>query len=296
MLNEVQQALFVDRHSRASGLTQSTTLTDVPLKRYIDTRNYVSSLSILREDEVIDPAALAGYGVAQNLRLYQGLLHDRGYLDYSGILKEALEALEHNDGLRDHLKARIQHVIVDEYQDVNPVQEAVVRCSAAAPGGDVCVVGDDDQTLYQWRGSDVDNILTFAKRYSPVSQVQLEENFRSSDGVVSVARDSIEPTGETAPEGNEAPHEAQDYEEGDMVALSFQTPCRRKRLTSQRCVPRPRGLSVRTGAGERRGFPGRTWRCCLGDAEGWRRRPQTHWQRPVCPTSSREHGQPLRQA
>ena len=128
VLNEIQQALFVDRHSRASGLTQSTTLNDIPLRRYVDTRNYVSSLSILREDEVIDPPALEGCSVAENLGLYQDLLHQRGYLDYSGILKEALEALEHNDGLRDRLKARIQHVIVDEYQDVNPVQEAVVRC------------------------------------------------------------------------------------------------------------------------------------------------------------------------
>jgi DNA helicase-2/ATP-dependent DNA helicase PcrA len=248
VLNEVQQALFVDRHSRASGLTQSTTLTDVPLKRYVDTQNYVSSLSILREDEVIDPAALAGCSVAQNLGLYQGLLHDRGYLDYSGILKEALEALEHNDGLRDHLKARIQHVIVDEYQDVNPVQEAVVRCLQQL-GADVCVVGDDDQTLYQWRGSDVDNILTFAKRYSPVSLVQLEENFRSSDGVVSVARDSIDQLVKRLPKEMKAT-EAQDYEEGDIVALSFQTPQEEATYIAEMCRAL-RGLPVRTGAGER---------------------------------------------
>jgi DNA helicase II / ATP-dependent DNA helicase PcrA len=175
VLNEVQQALFVDRYSRLSGLTQSYTLDGHQLKRFVDTRNYVAALSILREDVVIDSSKLAGCSVAENLGLYENLLHDKGYLDYSEILKEAVAALEQNTGLRERLKARIRHVIVDEYQDVNPVQEAVVT-TLHALGASVCVVGDDDQTLYQWRGSDVDNILNFDARYAGVTQVQLEEN------------------------------------------------------------------------------------------------------------------------
>jgi DNA helicase-2/ATP-dependent DNA helicase PcrA len=81
-------------------------------------------------------------------------------------------------------------VIVDEYQDVNPVQESIVA-TLRDLGASICVVGDDDQTLYQWRGSDVANILTFENRYADVAQVQLEENFRSSEGVVSLAREFI---------------------------------------------------------------------------------------------------------
>lgn len=178
VLNEVQLSLFVDRHSKVSGLTQSTTLNSVPLKRYVDTRNYIAALSILREDEVTDSKLLADNSVAGNRGAYEQLLHARGYLDYSGILAEAVKEMRGNDALRQRLAARVRHVIVDEYQDVNPIQESVVE-ELHTLGAGVCVVGDDDQTIYQWRGSDVQNILGFEDRYRPVTPVRLEENFRS---------------------------------------------------------------------------------------------------------------------
>jgi DNA helicase-2/ATP-dependent DNA helicase PcrA len=124
VLNEVQLSLFVDRHSKASGLTQSTTLQGVALKRYIDTRNYISALGILREDVVSAPELLIGNTVASNRVKYEQLLHGKGYLDYSAILAKAVEELRGNDPLRQRLATRVRHVIVDEYQDVNPVQEA----------------------------------------------------------------------------------------------------------------------------------------------------------------------------
>jgi len=163
VLNEVQQTLFVDRHSRASGLTQSTTLTGQMLRRYVDTATYISALSILREDKAIAPKALAGNSVVANLPTYEQLLDASGYLDYSGILKVAVEELQTNQDLRTSLAARVRCVIVDEYQDVNPVQELIVSLLRGL-GGSLCVVGDDDQTIYQWRGSDVEIILTFKDR------------------------------------------------------------------------------------------------------------------------------------
>lgn len=146
VLNEVQQILFVDRHSKASGLTQSTTTDGTALKRYTDTRHYVAALGILREDRTVKPEELAGNSVAAHLKTYEGLLHQRGYLDYSGILKEAVEELKSNKGLRERLGERIKHVIVDEYQDVNPVQEAVVE-ELQALGAGVCVVGEPTRCL-----------------------------------------------------------------------------------------------------------------------------------------------------
>jgi DNA helicase-2/ATP-dependent DNA helicase PcrA len=219
VLNEVQLTLFVDRHSSASGLTQSTTLTGVSLKRHTDTRNYIAALGILREDEVRDPQFLEGNSVAQNRALYEALLHDKGYLDYSGILSRAVFQLLHNDGLRQRLAARVRHVIVDEYQDVNPIQESMVR-ELHDLGADVCVVGDDDQTIYQWRGSDVQNILDFESRYSPVTPIRLEENFRSSEGIVAVARDFIRRVALRLPKEMRSTG-VQPYEEGDVVALPF---------------------------------------------------------------------------
>jgi DNA helicase-2/ATP-dependent DNA helicase PcrA len=73
--------------------------------------------------------------------------------------------------------SNIKYLIVDEYQDVNDLQEKLIA-SIANQGANVCVVGDDDQTIYQFRGSNANNMIGFSKRYKDVHQVKLEENFR----------------------------------------------------------------------------------------------------------------------
>jgi DNA helicase-2/ATP-dependent DNA helicase PcrA len=221
VLNEVQQGLFVDRNSSKSGLTTSTDLTGAPPKRYRDTAHYVAALSILREAER-DDARLNGCSLLAGLAAYEGLLEDKSYLDYSAILEEAVILLTNDQGVRARLAERVKYVIVDEYQDVNPVQEAIVW-SLHELGAGICVVGDDDQTIYQWRGSDVANILTFDRRYPGVEQITLEENFRSSEGIVETARAFIEQSGARLPKAMK-PTGAQAFEAGDIVALSFDDP------------------------------------------------------------------------
>lgn len=221
VLNEVQQGLFVDRHSKQSGLTTSTDLTGLPLRRYRDTERYIGALSILREAD-LDDANLAGCSILDGLETYRELLRDRSYLDYSSILEAAVDVLTNDPKLRERLSDRVKYVIVDEYQDVNPVQEAIVW-SLHEIGASICVVGDDDQTIYQWRGSDVENILTFDKRYPDVEQIPLEENFRSSDGIVETARAFIEQNAVRLKKAMK-PTGAQATEAGDIVALSFADP------------------------------------------------------------------------
>lgn len=221
VLNEVQQSLFVDRHSKRSGLTACTDLRGVPLTRYKDTKHYLTAMDILREAE-LDEGALSGCSLLAGLESYSTLLDERSYLDYSAILEGAVNVLTNDDGLRERLAERVRYVIVDEYQDVNPIQEAIVW-SLHELGAKLCVVGDDDQTVYQWRGSDVENILTFAGRYPDVEPVSLEENFRSSDGVVETARDFIAQNAKRLPKAMK-PTRAQPFEPGDMVALSFDSP------------------------------------------------------------------------
>ena len=221
VLNEVQQGLFVDRNSTKSALTTSTDLTGAPLRRYRDTNHYVNALSILREADR-DEAQLAGCSVFAGLETYQDLLDEKSYFDYSAILDEAVALLTNEDELRARLADRIKYVIVDEYQDVNPIQEAIVW-SLHKLGARICVVGDDDQTIYQWRGSDVDNILTFVERYPAVEQKPIEENFRSSDGIVETARPFIEQNALRLQKEMKKTG-AQLYETGDIVALSFATP------------------------------------------------------------------------
>lgn len=247
VLNEVQQALLVDRNSSKSGLTTSTDLNAVPLRRYRDTNHYVSALSILREAER-DDAALAGCSLLGGLNAYQALLDAKSYLDYSSILDEAVSLLTTNQGLRNRLRERVKYVIVDEYQDVNPVQEAIVW-SLHDIGPQICVVGDDDQTIYQWRGSDVQNIQEFRDRYPPVEQIPLEENFRSSDGIVETARAFIEQNPTRLPKAMK-PTGAQTYEAGDLVALSFVDPEAEARYIVEQ-IKTLRGVAFREDGKER---------------------------------------------
>ena len=221
VLNEVQQGLFVDRNSSKSGLTTSTDIAGTALKRYRDSPHYVTALSILREAER-DNAQLNGCSLLDGLEAYQTLLEDKSYLDYSSILEDAVTLLTNDEGVRARLADRVKYVIVDEYQDVNPVQEAIVW-SLHELGARICVVGDDDQTIYQWRGSDVENILTFDGRCPDVEQISLEENFRSSEGVVETARAFIEQNRARLTKAMK-PTGAQPYESGDIVALSFADP------------------------------------------------------------------------
>ncbi|WP_218005564.1 ATP-dependent helicase [Janibacter terrae] len=116
----------------------------------------------------------------------------------------------------------IRYVIVDEYQDVNPLQEALVQ-GLVQFGANLCVVGDDDQTIYQWRGSAVSNILTFDDRYDGVRQVTLADNFRSSKGIVELGHS----VALRIPEGERldkrmvaAGHQV--WERGDLLALEHE--------------------------------------------------------------------------
>ena len=144
VLNEVQQGLFVDRNSNKSALTTSTDLSGAALRRYRDTKHYVTALSILREAERVE-ALLTDCSVFAGLQTYQDLLDEKSYFDYSSILDKAVALLTNDDALRVRLADRIKYLIVDEYQDVNPIQEAIVW-SLHELGARICVVGDDDQT------------------------------------------------------------------------------------------------------------------------------------------------------
>src|SRR6476659_176125 len=122
------------------------------------------------------------------------LLRQNSYFDYTQIIRSAVDYLEgdpfeDDDFVRvqDHIERDIRYVVVDEYQDVNPLQERLVR-DLVRFGANLCVVGDDDQTIFQWRGSQVSNIITFNQRYTGVRQVTLDDNFRSSRGVVALGQ------------------------------------------------------------------------------------------------------------
>ena len=222
VLNQVQQTLFVDRNCRACALTTSKTITGSRLRRFTDTQNYISALSILRESDLNEQELIQCSVYEHGLQSYQSVLGDQRFFDYSSILEIAAHELGSNAAVRARLEERVKYVIVDEYQDVNPVQEYIVS-KLSELGAGVCVVGDDDQTIYQWRGSDVLNIIEFSDRYQDVERITLAENFRSNKGIVNTARAFIEQNPDRLPKEMK-PAGTQDYEVGDIVALGFDTP------------------------------------------------------------------------
>ena len=247
-LNEMQQQLFLQRHSRASGLTETTTLQNRTLRRYgRDTKMYLSALNVLRED-VVDFDALEECTVADGLYKYEALLRERGYFDYSAILKIAVEQIEAGGPLAEQIKRQIKYVIVDEYQDVNPIQERLVAALHNL-GARICIVGDDDQTIYQWRGSDVENIIKFEDRYPRVKSVRLQENFRSSQGVVATAGDFIAQVEDRLPKQMQ-PASEQQYEAGDITALEFDSPGEEADWIAEQCRGM-RGLAFNEGGASR---------------------------------------------
>jgi len=106
------------------------------------------------------------------------------FLDFSLMIRLAVEAMQRNDARVENVISKIRHLLVDEYQDVNPVQEGLIA-NIHRNGTSLFVVGDDDQAIYAWRGADVQNILTFQTRYYGCFVRSLSTNFRSSEAIVS---------------------------------------------------------------------------------------------------------------
>lgn len=116
---------------------------------------------------------------------YRAMLDKYRLMTFGMQIARAVEELQKPD-VQILMKDRIKHLIVDEYQDVNPAQEELVA-TLERLGANVCVVGDDDQAVYQWRGSDVGNIVKFAKRYKNTTTFTLATNRRSLQTIVETA-------------------------------------------------------------------------------------------------------------
>lgn len=118
-------------------------------------------------------------------RLQQGLFQDQ-FIDFSMMIRLVVDALAADDPAAIRAIDGVRHLMVDEYQDVNPAQEALIR-QLRRFVSTLFVVGDDDQAIYAWRGADVSNILQFNGRYSGCSVHTLSNNYRSTPAIVSVA-------------------------------------------------------------------------------------------------------------
>jgi DNA helicase-2/ATP-dependent DNA helicase PcrA len=117
---------------------------------------------------------------------YERALGRAGAADFGDLLMRPVRLLEEDEGLRRRWAGRFEHLLVDEFQDTNPVQYRLLRLLSGAKGN-VCVVGDDDQAIYRWRGANVENILGFDGDFPGTRVVKLERNYRSTRNVLDAA-------------------------------------------------------------------------------------------------------------
>jgi len=117
---------------------------------------------------------------------YQEALRAAGAVDFDDLLLLTLGLFTDHPDVRDAYRRRFRYVLVDEYQDTNRAQYEIVR-HLAGPTGNLTVVGDEDQSIYSWRGADIDNILDFEADFPGARVFRLEENYRSSQAILDVA-------------------------------------------------------------------------------------------------------------
>jgi DNA helicase II / ATP-dependent DNA helicase PcrA len=117
---------------------------------------------------------------------YEKLLHDSKALDFDDLLLRSARLLRESTGTREKWQARFQFIHVDEYQDTNRVQYELMRL-LTGPKQNVCAVGDEDQSIYRWRGADVSILLSFSRDFSTAKIVKLERNYRSTQNILDAA-------------------------------------------------------------------------------------------------------------
>lgn len=225
VLDAVKTKIFIDKNYREIGMT------DLDMQAFKDTRYFIDLMNILRESELTGEIP-EKYNTA--LRKYEEVFARHCYFDFTMIMEKAIRHLTEDSALRKKIAERVRFLTVDEYQDVNPIQEKLVRLFYDL-GANVCVVGDDDQTIYQWRGSDVRAIQQFRSRYSDVASVTLEENFRSTEAVVGLARQVISNNQERL--AKKMQHRGSyRYDPGDLAYAEFPTPEEENEFIAERIL------------------------------------------------------------
>jgi DNA helicase-2/ATP-dependent DNA helicase PcrA len=131
----------------------------------------------------IDTASLIG---AVHHR-YEQELRALNAMDFDDLLRKAVQLFDENPEVRIKWRSRVKHLLVDEFQDTNNLQLQLVSHLASGDPPNVCVVGDDDQSIYGWRGAEVSNILEFEKHFPNPRVIRLEQNYRSTNAILGAA-------------------------------------------------------------------------------------------------------------
>ena len=157
----------------------------------------VSAMISTAKNEMVSPEefeATARYpfqqSVAKVYARYEKMKQAAGALDFDDLLLETVRLFKESDETRRKWQRQFVHIMIDEYQDTNAAQYAIVK-SLVGPNRNICVVGDDWQSIYSWRGADFTNILNFERDFPGALVVKLEQNYRSTGAILEAAHNVI---------------------------------------------------------------------------------------------------------
>ena len=200
-------ALFLRQNAKAVGLTNNFSIYDsddsenlikeLMIERQIDIKQIkpqsISYLISAAKNEMVTPENFGShYGgylediAAEIYPAYQKQLKTQNSVDFGDLLYLAVKMLEENEEVRKHYQDKFEYLLIDEYQDTNNAQYKFARL-LSEKHQNICVVGDDDQGIYAWRGADIKNIQSFEEDFTKVTVIKLEQNYRSTKNVISAA-------------------------------------------------------------------------------------------------------------
>lgn len=181
---------------------QKSLMKDICKRLEIDTKIHKEKafLSVISsaKDELISPEEFAQSAVgdfnktrqAEVYREYQARLKANNAMDFDDLIMKTVELLKYDTEVRNYYQERFHYIMVDEYQDTNTAQFELVRLLASGREN-LCVVGDDDQSIYKFRGANIYNILNFEKHYPNATVIKLEQNYRSTGNILNAANGVI---------------------------------------------------------------------------------------------------------
>src|SRR5512140_2409570 len=131
-----------------------------------------------------------GKRIAEVYRIYQKRLRDFDAMDFDDLVGKHVELLQKHEEARDEIRRRAEYLLIDEYQDTNRAQYVLVK-ELAGEKGNVTAVGDEDQSIYRFRGADINNLLNFEHDFPGAMIVKLEENYRSTGNILDAATGGV---------------------------------------------------------------------------------------------------------
>jgi DNA helicase-2/ATP-dependent DNA helicase PcrA len=157
----------------------------------------ISSAVSTAKNEMLDPAAYAASAqypyqknIAKVYERYESLRKTAGALDFDDLLLEVVRLFKEAPDVRTNWQTSFKHILIDEYQDTNAAQYAIVK-ALVNDDRNICVVGDDWQSIYSWRGADFTNILNFERDFKGAKVIKLEQNYRSTGNILDAASNVI---------------------------------------------------------------------------------------------------------